>query len=168
MKALANHVLRDHVLFGGVLAAAIFPAFGWTGALAFWASTVLIDLDDYLNFIVHAQFRVWDPESMFRFHEALFERRHRSEFLAVEIFHTLEFVALLGLAAFWKRGILVPIFLGVLVHFVIDLIHLARYGILHKRSISFFEYGWRVRRMRARGLDPDVIWRETLEGAGLR
>ena len=166
MKPLANHVLRDHVLIGGIAALLLLPVLGHGGSFIFWLSTILIDLDHYLDFFLRTKFKYFSAQSMFRFHEELFKRRHRSDFLALEIFHTLEFAFLFGIISFKWIPALIPVFLGMTFHLFVDVIHLSRYGILHKRASSFVEFYLRRKQIRSRGENPDKVFEEALSALG--
>lgn len=166
MKALTHHVLRDHVLIGGMASLMAFPFLGPWGSLAFWLSTILVDLDHYLDFLLRTRFRMPGVGPMFRYHEILFQKKDRPEFLALEIFHTAEFLLLFGLFAFWRGGIFLSIFAGVMFHMLVDLIHLGRYRILTKRAHSLIEYLWRKKRFEEQGKIPAVIFKEVLEALG--
>ncbi len=167
-QALTNHVLRDHVLIGGLAAACLAPFWGPWESLAFWIATVMVDADHYLHYLSCTKGRHFGIGPMLRFHEELFSRRHRPELLVLEIFHTVEFVLLLGWAAFNYFQGLIPVFWGVVFHMAVDFIHLKRYGILSKRVNSFLEYEWRKKGLLKQGLDPSRLMEETLNAANLR
>jgi len=167
LKALTNHVFRDHVLIGGIFALFLMPWLGKTGSFLFWMSTVFVDLDHYIHYLSCTGLKHPGIGSMFRFHEELFSRRNRPELYILEIFHTVEFLFLLGLLAFAWVEILIPVFWGVVFHMAVDVVHLSRHGILDKRPNSFLEYVWRKRKMLKDGLNPDDLIRETLKAAGL-
>jgi len=162
MKALTSHLLRDHVLIGAVAAALLVPVFGIWGSLIFWLATILIDLDHYLNFVVRCGFKHFSLPLMFRFHHALFQRKDRRDYLDIEIFHTAEFFALFAVLAFGFFPPLVPAFWGLAFHIAVDLVHLACHRILARRAHTFIEYFLRVKYMRSKGMDPDIVFLEAL------
>ena len=166
MKVLANHVLRDHVLIGGVAALFVIPRLGLAGAFAFWIATVLVDSDHYLDYLIRSGFKKPGVGAMFRFHEEIFARCHQEGFLSLEIFHTLEFLVLFAWFAFHFGGLLPAIFWGMIFHMLVDLVHGARFGILTKRSHSFVEYFLRRKWLIAQGKDPGTAFREALVAAG--
>ena len=157
MKLLTNHVLREHVAIGGLAALLLTPWIGWQGAMLFWLSNILIDMDHYLHFVYAHRGRIFRIREMFQYHQHLFDKVHRSDFLAIEIFHTVEFLALLGWASFWIWSWLQPIFWGAIFHTVVDFVHLCRHGIPFKRVYSFVEYAIRRNRLKRRGLAPDWV-----------
>lgn len=167
MAPLVSHVWRDHVLLGGVVAS--FLAFHWGiwNGLLFWLANVGIDVDHYLHFIASTKFKPLGFRPMFRFHEQVFAQRHRSDFIAIELFHTLEFLILFAVLTFFILPSLQPIFWGFLFHNVVDLVHLARYRIFSKRAHSFVEYILRRKKMEAEGKSPDLIFVESRKALGL-
>lgn len=168
MKALTNHVLRDHVLIGGVAALVLSPFFGLGDSLIFWIATVFVDIDHYFEFVWFTRFKQLGVKAMIRFFEELFQRRNREGFLALEIFHTFEFLIFLGLFAWWQGGVVLAIFWGVLFHMVVDFFHLLRYQSLGKRSPSFLEYAWRKKRYLLEGKDPKSIFEDALHASSHR
>lgn len=166
-KALFYHVIRDHVFLGMIVGFSMFPFYGWAGWVFFVAATVLIDLDHYAKFLWFTRFRYWSPSSMFHFFEELYVRRHRSEFFDLEVLHTVEIFILMACCAFIWGGVWVPIFSGMIFHELVDIIHLAHSRVLTKLCHSLIEYTWRVRKMRERGLDPEVLYQEAREVTGL-
>lgn len=165
MKALSNHVIRDHVLIGGIAALALSPVLGAAESLFFWLATIFVDIDHYFEFLWFTRFKHLGPKSMFRFFEELFQLRNREGFLALEIFHTVEFLICFGLFALWQGGALLAIFWGVLFHMVVDFFHLLRYRSLGKRSPSFLEYAWRKKRYLSEGKNPELVFEEALRAS---
>lgn len=164
MKLLSGHVIRDHALIGGLVALILLPAFGVWGSFMFWAANVLIDLDHYFRFLYCTKFKILGIGPMFRFHEKVFEQRNRPGFLVLELFHTAEFLLLVGvLSAFIP--VLWPVFWGFLFHMLVDFIHLARFKMLTKRSYSIAEYFWRRRKLISTNRDPDLIFESALKAS---
>lgn len=140
MGGLILHVVREHVLLGGVAAAGVWAWQGPRPAALFWLANVLIDADHYLHFLWAVRFREWTPQAMFRYHQEIFERAGREEFYTVEAFHTVEFVLLSSGVAWLLFPVLWPAVFGGLFHIVVDWVHLARHGLLDKRANSLFTY----------------------------
>ena len=163
MNILTRHIYRDHVIVGGVVALIAMPFGDYFSSLLFWLSSVLIDVDHWFVLVYRTKFRFWNARSLMRFHELIFERRNATEFLGIDIFHTLEFVGLLGITAFAKIHILQPVFYGVIFHCFIDVIHLTRYDVFNKRCHSLVEYGWRRKKLFAQGRNPDLVFQEAFE-----
>ncbi|MBI3548179.1 MAG: hypothetical protein HY078_03900 [Elusimicrobia bacterium] len=158
MKLLAGHVVRDHVLLGAVVAGLLYPWLGVHGAALFWFASVMIDVDHYLHFLSYTGFRDWTPQGMFRFHGHLFGHIHREDFIAVEVFHTFEFLLAAGLIATYAAPLLLPAYWGCLFHLVVDVFHLRSHRALDKRAHSFVSFWWRRRKLQERGLSPDWIY----------
>lgn len=157
MKFLMNHVMRDHVALGGAAALAALPWFGWRGSLLFWLANILIDLDHYLHFAYARRGKSLGVKEMFLFHQSLFDQVRRPDFLALEIFHTVEFMALLGWLSFGVLPSLQPVFWGMAFHIGVDFVHLAKLGVFTKRCNSCVEYVLRRNAMLRRSLSPDWV-----------
>ncbi len=155
--------LQYHVLYGGLVASALVPTLGANSAI-FWASSVLIDGDHYLDYVYRNGFRDYSVKRMFVFHERLYERAKEPEFLGLNLMHTAEFVILAGVAAVitgWTW--LIAALSGVLLHMLLDLFYLYRRGRLFRRALSIIEYVIRVKRMRRRGLRPELPYQLALQ-----
>ena len=167
MKLLSGHVLRDHVIIGGLAAILSLPLFGGWGSFAFWMANVFIDLDHYMRFVYYTGFKVFGIGPMLRYHDKVFEHRKHPEFLSIEIFHTAEFLILIGVLAIWVFPGLWPIFWGFAFHVVVDFVHLGRFRMLAVRSNSFVEYFVRRKKMLAEGKNPDFVFQATLNSLNL-
>ena len=156
-KPLSIHVIRDHVLLGGLAAACLAPKLGIAGSLMFWAATVLFDLDHYLRFLLLGKFKKTGIQSMFAFFERSFESRNHPDFLALDVFHTAEFLIFFGLFVFYAAPFLLAVLWGFLFHMVVDFFHLLRHRALTKRAHSFVEYYIRKRIIERRGGNPEAL-----------
>ncbi len=153
--------LREHVILGGVAATALAPLLGVQESAVFWAASVVIDVDHYWDYVYRNGFRDWSPRRMFEFHQTLFTKIRRPEFLALSLFHTMEWFLLVYLAAVWLDAtVLFAALWGMLFHFVLDVVRLAGYRAAFKRAFSMVEYIIRRRSLVRRGLDPDRVYRE--------
>ncbi|MBI2400627.1 MAG: hypothetical protein HYV23_06190 [Deltaproteobacteria bacterium] len=151
---------RDHVIYGAAGAAALYPALG-TGSLIFWAASVAIDLDHYLDYLWHNRFTDLSFKGMFEYHRLLTKKWHSPEFLNIEIFHTIEFMApLFIIARVTDSDALFALFLGFIFHIALDLVSLYRNGIFFARTHSFPEYFIRKKMLEARGLDPAGLYND--------
>jgi hypothetical protein len=166
MRVLMSHVARDHVLLGALVAALLTPQQGVGWALAFWAASVLVDVDHHLHFLQFAGWRRWlDSRGMFRFNAYLFDAIRRSDCLVLEVFHTAEFVVLLAVLAWGVSPLLQPIFWGVCFHLAVDVVHLGRHRALRARAWSFVEYAVRAASLHRQGVDPDQVPKEAVARA---
>jgi hypothetical protein len=160
--------LREHVVLGGAAAVALSPVLGAQGSVVFFASSVLIDVDHYWDYLQRNGFRDWSWRRTFAFHKALFPQIRRSDFLAMNVFHTVEWFALVYVAAVWlHQTAIMAAFWGMVFHLGLDLARLAWCRAVFSRALSVVEYGIRRRLLRARGVDPDLVYREALEAIGV-
>ena len=152
-----------HILSGGIAASLLIPVLGVNSAV-FWASSVLIDGDHYLDYLYRNGFKDFSIRRMFTFHKLLFEEEENQNFLGLSVMHTVEF--LLGVYAVsaltgwvWLKAAL----WGMLFHMAIDLVYLYRQGRLFERALSIIEYVIRWKRMRRRGLHPEQPYQSALQ-----
>lgn len=163
---IKNHVLRDHILAGGIFTVMLSAFFDWKTCLVFWVASVMVDVDHYLNLLYWSRFRSFDPSKLFRFYAYFHDNRLNRPFMTVEVFHTIEFVMLLGLAAFLTRDTAVNAVLwGTLFHIAIDFVHLFNIRALKFRKHSLLEFIIRKRALEKEGIFPTAIQREAGEKA---
>lgn len=162
--------LREHVALGGIAAAGLVPLVGAEHAGIFWASSVLMDVDHYWDYLTRNGFSDWSPRRMFAFHHALFPSRiRRPDFLALDVFHTVEWLTFVGAAAAWLgSGALLAVLGGMVFHLGLDLGWLAWHRATWSRALSLVEYWIRRRALVRRGLDPDAPYEEALVEIGVR
>lgn len=159
---------REHVIYGTIGAAALYPFMGKESAL-FWAASIAIDLDHYIDYIWHNRFSDLSFKGMFQYHRLITKQWHNPAFLNLEIFHTIEFIVPLFLIAHYTGS--APLFavcLGFVYHIVLDLVSLYKNGIFFARTHSLPEYFLRKKILQSRGLDPAGLYldaaRMTTEG----
>ncbi len=154
---------RDHVILGGAAAGALYPFLG-ANSIIFWLASFLVDIDHYLDFIYHNGFTDFSFRRMFDYHRALQKLWSRPDFINVEIFHTVEFVApLYAVSRYLGSGALEAVFWGILFHMALDMLTLFRCGAFFKRSYSITEYLIRKRLLERRGLRPVDIYTRAIE-----
>ncbi|OGP20326.1 MAG: hypothetical protein A2054_06110 [Deltaproteobacteria bacterium GWA2_55_10] len=154
--------LRDHVITGTVGAAVLYPLLG-TGSLAFWLASIFIDIDHYLDFLWNNRFTDFSVRSMFAYHDWLYKKLHRPEFLNIELFHTAEFLGPLLLIALWTdSGLLLSLWLGCIFHCMLDAVNLAVNRAPFVRAHSFTEYFIRRRLLAKKGLRPADLYQEAV------
>jgi hypothetical protein len=160
--------LREHVVLGGGMALALSPVLGAPGSAIFWAASVLIDCDHYGDYLHRNGFRDWSPRRMFEFHRLVFLQIRRPDFLALSLCHTVEFFTFVYVAAAVLRSsVLWAVFWGMCFHLLLDVVWLAWHRAVFSRAFSLIEYAIRRRRMRGRGLDPDLVYEEVLTTMGI-
>lgn len=156
---------RDHVIYGTAGAALLYPFMGKEAAL-FWAASIAIDIDHYIDYIWHNKFSDLSLKGMFEYHRLLTKQWHDPAFLNIEIFHTIEFMAPLLAAAYWiSSPALFAVWLGFIFHIALDMVSLYMNGIFFVRAHSFPEYFLRKKLMEARGLDPAGLYTEAAREA---
>ena len=158
--------VREHVLLGGGVAAALSPVLGIEESALFWGSTVLIDVDHHWDYVYRNGFTDWSLRRAFAFHRLLFGTIQRPEFLALNLFHTVEWFALAIAAGAWlgSSAVLAAV-LGMIFHLALDLVWLACHRATFKRALSMVEYVIRRRGLVRRGLDVEAVYREALAGS---
>jgi hypothetical protein len=160
--------LREHVILGAAAGAALVPVLGVEAAGAFWASSVLLDVDHYWEYLEKNGFRDWSPRRMFAYHAEIFSRLRRPDLLALSLFHTVEWLALVLFAwHVWGGAVLGASLAGMVFHLGLDLARLAWLRAVTVRALSLVEYAIRRRRLVQRGLDPDAVQREALLAIGV-
>lgn len=159
--------LREHVILGGCAALPLVPTVGVEAAAAFWGASVLLDIDHYWEYLVKNGFRNWSWRKTFAFHGEIFRRIGRPDLLAINLFHTVEWLLVVYLAARWWGGAVALAALGgMLFHLALDLARLVSLGHVTTRVLSIVEYVVRRRRLVRRGIDPDAVYREALAAIG--
>ena len=129
--------LREHVVLGGGAALALTPVLGAQDSAVFWAASVLIDADHYWDYLYRSRFRDWSPRRMFEFHRTLFPQIRRPDFLALSLFHTVEWFALVYLvAAFLESSAVEAVFWGMAFHLALDALWLTLHRALFSRAFS--------------------------------
>ena len=160
--------LREHVILGGAAAAALSPVLGGPESLVFFASSVLIDVDHYWDYLQRNEFRNWSFGKTFEFHRVLFRNIHAPDFLAMNLFHTIEWFLLVYLWGTWLGSSAVFAALaGMVYHLFLDVVRLAWHRATFKRALSLIEYWFRRRALIRQGLDPDRPYQDALVEIGV-
>ncbi len=164
--SLVVHVLRDHALLGALPAAWLASRLGAGDALLFWAANVLVDVDHYVSFLHWAGAAALRPHRIFHYARRVMAGAAARPFLDLEPFHTAEFALLLA-AGGYPAGVawLKPVLWGVLFHAAVDVVHLARHGLLATRCHSLAEYWLRRRAMERRGQFPALVQQQAAREA---
>ena len=149
---------RDHALLGLAAAVALAPRIGRNSA-AFLAGSRLIDVDHLGEYLWWSRRFPPDLRGFLAYQDALWREVRRPEYLALDPLHTAECLALVGLASRRSRAVR-ALFLGMLYHRALDLLHDWWHGVPDKRAVSIVEYVLRTRSLRRRGLDPAAPFRD--------
>src|SRR5258708_6144564 len=114
----------EHVIYGALGTSLLIPSYHSRAAL-FFLGSIFIDVDHYVDFLYYGRFRNWSIKGMLKFHGVLSRWKDRDGFLALEAFHTVEFLtALLLLSVYFKSTELYLVFAGMIFHLTLDLIRL--------------------------------------------
>jgi hypothetical protein len=149
---------KEHVVYGAAASAALAPVFGPKVAY-FFAGSILIDVDHYIDYLYFGRFRSWGPSRMFRFHAKLARAKYEPKFCALEAFHTAEFfLGVLAVGLFFRSPEILLILGGMTFHLFLDLLRLHQSDALTVRALSFIEYAVRARNMRRSGIDPEAVF----------
>lgn len=153
----------EHVAYGAAASAALSPFFGFS-TLFFFLGSVFIDLDHYVDYVYFGRFKKWTVRGMLRFHGELAKAHKVPHLLALEAFHTAEFLLLfLAVGLYFKSEPVLLAFAGMIFHLALDLIRLGQGKIIHVRALSFTEYILRAGKMKRNGLDPEAPFRQAYE-----
>lgn len=156
--------LREHLIIGGIAAAALYFYWGPWRALLFWGAGVLIDADHYWDYLWRSKFADWSGWRMFRFYDLLRAQYNDKRYLAFDLLHTLEFFLLVYiLARFWDYNFFMTIFWAMLLHLFLDEIYLIYRRKPFIRTFSAVEYWLRKKYLLRRGISPDVFYKEIFE-----
>lgn len=119
---------------GGIIASRFLGALN---AIGLFCSAAFLDFDHYLHYIL--KFRNLDIGKAFKY----FYAGRDVERLCLCIFHTVEFTAVLGLISYILRSqFLLACFLGVILHYAVDLSQALYLKRLHYRWWSAIAYYW--------------------------
>jgi hypothetical protein len=153
---------RDHVILGSIASIGLYIYLGpgsILNVIYFWLASILIDIDHYIDYIYNNKFTDYSFKRMMKYHGLLFSRRFDPAFLNLSIFHTVEFMAPLGILALYTewRG-LVFVWWAFLFHIMCDTFKLIKDGKPSIRCNTVIEYYFRVKKLKAQGLDTKAIY----------
>jgi len=155
--------LSEHILLGAGAALILSPVLHQR-SLAFFAASVLLDVDHYWHYVQFTGWRDWSPRRMFTFNELISSMARRPDFLGLNTCHTIEFFLLLYLSASdLNSPLLMAALAGGLFHMCLDVVEHVQHGITWARVYSILEYVIRRRVMEKRGLHPEQLFREVAE-----
>ena len=153
---------RDHLILGSAATVGLWFFSGVDTLhllIWFWLSSILIDIDHYLDYIYNNRFTDFSFKNMLAYHSLLYRRRFDPAFLNLSIFHTVESMALLGALAFFTgSGTLLYIWLGFFFHIICDTFMLIYDGKPSIRSNTVIGYFFKIRKLKLQGLDTKAIY----------
>ena len=158
--------LKDHILIGGIASLGLYPVLG-VKSIVFWIASILIDTDHYWDFLYHNNFRDFSIKNMVKYHSILFKKMHRPEFLGLNVFHTVESLAVVYfIALLLNSDVIMAVLWGMLFHLFLDLLYLSKNKALFKRALSIIEYRIRRKIMVGQGLSPDILYENAIYAIG--
>ena len=133
--------IKAHCNQAALSSAAVYPFAGGENAAVFGLSIVFIDVDHVIEYVRQTgSLKIWGVFPCCRIIDNNLHRR----FYVLNLFHTIEFLLCIGLL-----GMLNPVFFyalaGILWHCALDLLMLARRGLIFIRALSIAEYCIRSR-----------------------
>ena len=132
--------LKVHTIQSVAASAALYPVIG-ENAIPFGLAVVLVDLDHVIEYVRDT--RSLDVMGVFPYYR-LIEKNLDKNYLILDVFHTLEFFALVVLLAA-VFPVIWYVFAGMVFHMMADIFHLIREGCLFVRAYSIVEYIYRSR-----------------------
>lgn len=155
---------RNHAIVGGVFSLGLLPLLG-VKSLAFWAASVLIDADHYLEYLYHNGFKRFSLKEASVYHQILGEWWLNAEFINLSIFHTAECLLMVYFVSYWLDSPwLAAIFYGMLLHLILDTaLQYYLTGLPFKRVFSIVEFKIRKGIMERNGLYPKVLYEKALD-----
>lgn len=154
---------QTHIVLGGAAAAGLYPVWGFSHSAAFWAASVLIDADHYLDFLRWNRFKDFSLRRMVAWSDIITGMIGRPDLLGFCVFHTVEFFLLVYFSSHWFRApILYAVSMGLLFHVALDTLYLARKGNVFQRALSIPEFWVRWKILKKRGFDPAAPYRSAL------
>jgi hypothetical protein len=154
--------LKHHILYSGITSLCLFPKIGFLGSI-FWAASVLIDVDHYIEFLCRNRFTNFSFKKMFVYCNAIMGWNNKPGLLGLSIFHTIEIIVGIYIISIWMNSdIGKTIFWGMVFHMFLDILYLKGRGTLFCRAFSFLEYFIRKKLMIRSGQSPDAIFDEAL------
>lgn len=128
--------LFNHIKYSSIPFLVLLPIAG-VKAVYFYIGSIMIDIDHYPLYVFET--KSLSIKGMFRHYDGLLEKVKNIPYLALCMFHTIEFLIILVFFSFFSNIIFYAL-LGILFHLVLDAIDLYKTGCLSKRAISIIEY----------------------------
>jgi len=132
----------DHMLYGGIISFIIyfiFPEIGFINLLILLFSTFLLDIDHYFQYVYSKREWSISKAMVHSMDVGNIAKKNKKIKEPLMIFHTAEFLILL-FALSYLINFFFYIFLGQLIHLLIDIYSSYRLGILHVRDFSIIRY----------------------------
>lgn len=135
--------VTQHIKVTAVASLILLPFWEVMQIIWFSIGSIFIDSDHYIYYVLRR--KRFDIKEMFRYHEKLFANRDKVPYAGICIFHTMDFFILIGIISFYSP-IFLYILIGLIFHFIADIIHLYKHNYLYGRAFFFIEHLIRRRR----------------------
>jgi len=154
--------LKQHIIYGGIVSLCLVPKLGLLSSV-FWASSVLIDVDHYIDFVYRNRFTSFSIRKMFACYDIILDWKDKPGFLTLNVFHTIEVIIGVYFMSVWlNSNAIKTVFWGMVFHMALDIYSMSRKGVLITRAISFLEYVVRRKLMIWNGLSPNEATEEII------
>jgi len=129
--------LVQHIGLTAVASLIMLPFWNWIQIVWFSIGSILIDVDHYIYYVVRK--KRFGIKEMFKYHDSLFAQKDKIPYAGICVFHTIDFFILIGILSFYF-----PVFLylliGLIYHFLVDIIFLYKHNYLYGRAYFFIEH----------------------------
>jgi hypothetical protein len=160
--------LKQHILYGGVASLCLVPKFGLLSSV-FWAASVLIDIDHYIDFVYRNQCTSLGIKKMFAYYDILADWKDKPNLLVLCVFHTIETMTGIYLISVWMNSdVIKAVFYGMVFHLILDIICMLRDRCLFLRVFSLIEYIIRRKLMIRDRLSPKKVYDEMIVAVNKR
>jgi len=131
-------LVSTHVIISFLVALVIYPFFGLY-SIIFFLSGFLIDFDHCIEYSISKKdlnpFNAYKHNmDRYRKNKKIIQKGEWNDKIYLHIFHTLEFILLLGILSFFSK-IIFFVFLGVLFHTLLDFSSFSYYKIKYNRKV---------------------------------
>ena len=126
---------QHHLVYGIIFATALFflfPAIGWLGFFIIILSTILIDVDHYIDYAVRK--KDWSLKNSFKWHINIgkkllsFPRKQRNNiYLGLCFLHGIEILLIFLFLGIFVSKYFLFVFIGLSFHLLLDAIHQTTY-----------------------------------------
>jgi hypothetical protein len=155
--------IPEHVVIGGAASLLLAPVLGPESAV-FWASSWLIDVDHYLDYIYRNGFHDFSIKRAMVFNQVLNEEAKGKPFIALHLLHTAEFLGLVAsIGAISGNSWVWALLWGILLHLGLDLVYVYSRHILFWRAFSIGEFAVRWTVMKRGGKHPELPYHRAMQ-----
>jgi len=111
--------IRTHFIISTIIAIILFPFYEWLVLLIILGG-VLVDIDHYLDYVI--RLKKYNIKRAMKYYRTIALEKDMHLYRKItRIFHTIEFLILIFILAFFSRYILL-VGIGIYIHFLLDLL----------------------------------------------